>query len=806
MKLNFKKQIQLLVTVLMLAGSMPVVTSCADEDMSKTVADYDPRYKGTVAFGNSDYNLDANAQEIEIPFSSDQSWTATLKSGDAAPDWATVSPESGEAGDKLSVKVKLDANEDLKNSRQVTLTITTEKGNTKTVTIAQNYKVVVLDPAEIKDYAKYICPTSGNEHFEKGADYMLRQDSYYSWHRMKQSDHFFVFWSPEFGDDPNAESVSASMRVDIDDLLAKAEKYFNTNINTLGMAKLGEGKSMLDNYKMQIYLIYQDDWLATGSGYDNKIGALWVNPSTCQPVGSTIGHEIGHSFQYQVYADKVNCQGYAADLKHGFRYGFNNSEDPNTAGGNGFWEQCAQWQAQLDYPSEMFGYHLDVWQKNYFRHFNHPWMRYASYWFQHVMVEKNGIDAFGKLWRESEFPEDPLQAYQRLFCNNDQNKLYEDLYYYASHMVNYDLKFAKSTNEGVEDVVVPETAKGAYSTSLYRIGSDDESYIYQVGYASCPGTTGFNVIELDVPAAGKTVNVDVQALAVGSDLAKGDKGEQLDGDMKVVGTTKTYNKQENTGSSFRFGYVAVVNGQNVYTEMKQGGKGAAEYTVPQGTSNLYFVIQAAPTTYHPITWQDTAAEQNAADEQWPYTIKVTGTDVSEYIEVVDVNIPAGAQPEDGKSTTVIIKDVPTDAGYDGGTINLAYYDNAALCYAFALTPEQIAEKLVKSNAEGWTLDKLNEGEIAMGLQLPDGTYNFTDNQGGTYAGYWMDGEGNLQGWGSDARTFISLASIYELTYGFMPISEGHTAGTIYKASPVMFYKKGGKIYKFTFNLQFKVAE
>ena len=28
--------------------------------------------------------------------------------------------------------------------------------------------------------------------------------------------------------------------------------------------------------------------------YDDVIGALWVNPSTCQPVGATIGHEIGH--------------------------------------------------------------------------------------------------------------------------------------------------------------------------------------------------------------------------------------------------------------------------------------------------------------------------------------------------------------------------------------------------------------------------------------------------------------------------------------------------------------------------------
>lgn len=65
------------------------------------------------------YNLEANAQEIDIPFSCDQSWTASLTFDDDADAWATVSPESGEAGDNLRVKVKLDENESLKNSRKV---------------------------------------------------------------------------------------------------------------------------------------------------------------------------------------------------------------------------------------------------------------------------------------------------------------------------------------------------------------------------------------------------------------------------------------------------------------------------------------------------------------------------------------------------------------------------------------------------------------------------------------------------------------------------------------------------------------
>lgn len=192
---------------------------------------------------------------------------------------------------------------------------------------------------------------------------MFSRDAKWSFYRHKQSEHFIVFWEVGFGKDPNAKSVSESMRVDVDDLLAKAEQFYLTNIETLKFAEVGQGKSYLDRYKMQIYLLYQEEWLATGSGYDDVIGALWINPSTCKPVGSTIAHEIGHSFQYQVYCDKL-LNGAAKDFHQGFRYGFG----PNGEGGNGFWEQCAQWQSLQTYPQELFGYHVDVWKANYHRH------------------------------------------------------------------------------------------------------------------------------------------------------------------------------------------------------------------------------------------------------------------------------------------------------------------------------------------------------------------------------------------------------------------------------------------------------
>ena len=475
--------------------------------------------------------------------------------------------------------------------------------------------VKVMDKSKIVDYNKYHCPAKWNEGFEKGPDYMLRSDARWSWWRMKQSEHFFVFWEPGFGDDPNAESVPEALRVDIDDLLQKAEQFYKTNVEKLGMATIGEGKSVLDKYKMQIYLLYQTEWLATGSGYDDKIGALWVNPSTCKPVGSTIGHEIGHSFQYQISADKL-FTGEATPIDRadgsqlvpaGFRYGFGE----NGAGGCAYWEQCAQWQSFQDYPNECFDQeaHYAVWLKNHHRHFNHEFMRYASYWFQYWFTEKHGIASYARIWKESKYPEDPLQTYMRIYCNNSLDALYKDLYEYSAHCADYDFK---AVHQYKKEAAIN------YSTKLYKSNG-----YYQVAYSNCPGTTGFNLIPLNVPSSGK-VSATIEGLVPGSALAAGDPGTVVDGDGNAKSTVTSYNKQSNQQSDYRYGFVAITkDGKSHYGEMHKGKSGTASYEVPGNTERLYLCVLAAPDQYNRNAWDD----DETNDEQWPYRVKFSGTDI-----------------------------------------------------------------------------------------------------------------------------------------------------------------------------------
>ncbi|WP_300923298.1 DUF6055 domain-containing protein, partial [uncultured Muribaculum sp.] len=426
---------------------------------------------------------------------------------------------------------------------------------------------------------------------------------------------------------------------------------------------------------------------------------------------------------------------------------------------------------------------VPTWTANCHRIFYHEWMRYASYWLQHDWVNRHGIEAYGRIWRESEAPEDPVETYTRIYNGSDMQKTYDELYDYAAHMVYYDIDNIRE--------YAPAEVKGDYYTKLYKVADGK----YQVGYESTPGTTGFNVIELEVPSAGSTVSVAVEAIAPGSALHKNDAGTMLDGDGNKVGKATNYNDNTiygapNTASGYRYGYVAIVNGVPQYSEMSKGANGSASYTVPQGTRELYFVIMGAPDTYHRQWWNDNEAD----DEQWPYAITVSGTDVTTFEEVIEVVIDPNAQPQNVALTINVRGN--EDSAYDYAHYNIAYLDNAAICYAFALTPEQL-DAAMQHSSEG-----VAEGKVVMRLKMTDGTYSYDDNCGGELGGFWCNAEGNPQGWGADARTYTKLHTIFDMEVGFMPGTL--TAGETYPEVVELVYTKDGNEYVATMNFNFIV--
>ena len=731
-------------------------SSCKDDD-----EEYSADYLLAIAEEDMNISVDAETTSYEIELTARAIWKATVTAGNE-DGWLTLEND-GDTGGVNTLSFSMEENT-TGATRTATITITCHTAQ-KEITVTQSGSdLQIMDESEIEDFEKYYKPA------EFASMDMLRSDAQWSWFRSKQSEHFFVFWEAGFGDDPNAETVPANMRVDIDDLLEKAEQFYQTNIERLKFAEIGQGKSYLDEYKMEIYLLYQEEWLATGSGYDDVIGALWVNPSTCQPVGSTIAHEIGHSFQYQVYCDKV-YQGEANDFQTGFRYGYEGSN-----GGNGFWEQCAQWQSFQDYPEEMFTtYNFDVWLANNHRHFEHEWMRYASYWLQTYWTDKHGDDAVANVWKNSHAPEDAIAAYMRLYANNSWETMKEELYDYAARMATFDIDGIREYSDGY---------LGRYSTMLYPTA---DGY-YQVAYADCPETTGFNVIALNVPEGQTTVSADFEGLMPGSPLAADDPGEYMDTEV-VAGTVDTYNNiGDASDAGWSYGFVALTSGgTRVYSERYAAEAGNASFTVPAGTEQLYFIVQAAPKTYKAHPWD----EKDLTDEQWPYKVKFNGTDL-----LGSVVIDPDAQPTDVTFTYDLSFPATTNGDYTGTTVSVINEgDMEELAQAFVMQPSLIASKIMEANATP------AEGQIAFAAVQADGSleYNCTANG----LGFWYDKAGNAIGWGDDSYVYSEFnKDTFTFTIGQFP--DHCTAGDTYTIREALVYTLNGTQYTATFVFNIRI--
>jgi hypothetical protein len=584
--------------------------------------------------------------------------------------------------------------------------------------------VVVLDKTKV-DTSKIYIPT------ELKSNNFFKSSSKWYYGRSKQSEHFIVFWGAGYKDlDPNSSQVPETYRVDIDDLLEKAEEFYDINIDELKFAETGVNKSKLDKYKMMIFIFYQSEWLATGSGYDDTIGALWVSPGTCKPVGSTIGHEIGHSFQYQVFCDLGN--------QTGFRYGFGGN------GGNTFWEQTAQWQSFQSYPQEAFtSYNFQVYTENYHRHVFHEWYRYASYFIHYYWTDKHGLDMVGKIWRQAKQPEDPFQAYMRM-TNITVSQLNDQVYDAATKFVTWDLT---AIRENGKNYIGKQTFK--YTTL--------EDGSYQVSYDRCPGTTGYNVIPLNVPDPG----TEISTAFTGMTNAPG------------------FNQVDAKRSGWRYGYVALLdNGTRVYGDMNQGTTSNAKFIVPAGATHLWFVVTGAPNTYLPHAWD----EEEENDDQWPYKVKFTNTDILGNI-VFD-----GTEVHHDLTLTYNVEFPFSTTTYPGKTLTIPQADLVKLAKAFVLQPGDISSKL--------------GGAVKFYGVESNGSLNATRTANGD--GHWFDASGNIIAWGTNAMVFSEFTSPnWTFSLGQYP---GHcTVGTTYTIKQALVYEyEAGKKVQTTFVFNIKI--
>ena len=603
-------------------------------------------------------------------------------------------------------------------------------------------------------------------------------DNRYTWSksRSKESDNVIVLWDKGYGNTIPTNAPSA-YRVDIDDLLKKAEAFFDLEINQLGF--VDPENSNLNKYKVMILLNHDTGWICYGGGYDYQVSALWLSPSTCKPVGHSVAHEIGHSFHYMCYSEASN-HGADRSCQTGFHGAVGN--------GSVTWEQTAQWQANQSYPELMYDQSINVFRNSHNYAFTHEWHRYQSYWFFYYLCQLyDDIKTVANVWN---YPETTVKDFNQVLMDYKQlsvRDLYKLYFDQACRLVTWDLDVCKPyRNNYIGDFT--------YRCALTADGR------YQVALASCPQGTGFNVIPLQVPEAGTDITTHLTGLRPNAALADADPGEYLDGNSQYSKYSQRHYIMggSRTDRGFRMGYVALMKdgSRRYFSEDSVYCQGASivtedySMTVPEGVSQLWLVVSPALKHYTQHKWD----EKIDADDMWPYQLQFEGTDIGARATVYASPTIDGRDISDVTYTYDVT--FPRDTqGYSGASVSVSGQAAATLGTAFQMQNTDIASKMQNYSSSG-----PSNGRVMFYAVNPDGQLAKSGSTANGY-GHWFDKSGKVCAYSSGYVYSEFNASSLVFTLGQYP---GKCAnGSKYTIRQALRYKKAAgeeAVATFVFNI------
>ncbi len=504
------------------------------------------------------------------------------------------------------------------SSASLTFTIETNQGTIEKTYTGQNFLSGECYEITFNDKGVYLPGSMSYQgtRFDFSTADLNDPNSYFCWERSMQSKNFVVFWESGFGVDPSSCTSSidgVSQAVDVDDMLTKMEAYYDVYVNELGFIE--QGNSVTDKYKMMIFLFYTGDWIAEGSGIDNTIGAFWIAPSACHPVGQTVAHELGHSFQYQVHCD-----------------------DPDSGCGywptmNVYWEMCANYMAwqNMSYFTT-WGVEINTQAATAHRGYTHKWLRYQDFYVINYWEGIYGRDFLGKQWKKAT-EDDAIATIKRVFMDNDQSKFNDDIYEGAVRLMTVDYsneEVCELTRKMLDRLSTNDRKTYTHKVNLVRNTVDDfyrplvDTLSSDGGiegenaYELVPQQYGYNAVYLNVPDGGTEITVTFQGL----------KEYPTGGYKDYTGGTDSYYYAESSRLGWRWGLVACTGSDGwtpVYSEMQRSNSGTLTFTVPENTKELYLVVTGAPTSHIANEWNERSV---AKDYHFPYRFKLEGTDVS----------------------------------------------------------------------------------------------------------------------------------------------------------------------------------
>ena len=591
------------------------------------------------------------------------------------------------------------------------------------------------------------------------------ENSTYCFQRSAESEHFVVFWAKGLKKQSNGNLTggASSSVCNVNTLLNNAEKIWDVYVNDLGF--LVPGKSSTDKVKIEMFVVNQSEWRADGSGTDGTVwtaGSGTTKTAKSQKVGLfhcnawaasdnvTVAHEIGHTFQYLVSAD--------LGMTHGLNYVLGDNSK-----GNEWWEDCANWQAHKVYPAQQFSTNWGNNQNMHHLNIIHEDARYNNCYYQDWWCQQHGPNTIGRIWREATRPEDPIQAYMRMFGLNDSTFADEQFEGYA-HIAAMDIEAWKTYGQGLIGSERQRLTEASEAIVQSHLGGVTEWWVVQPDY--CPQNYGYNANPLKVPAAGTVVTATFKGL------------------VGATGYRSIY--PERTG--WRYGFVTYSSdGTRTYSPIGRKAEGEVSITIPEKCSHLWFVVMGAPTSWWTHSWNDDPSD----DEQWPYAVTFTGSD------------PYGAHRTYGEyptdymrhDTTVVINATLAYSGSNYSSVRVQY-DMDAVSQALGLSTAQLQSvKVGKSNTIRFV------GVSSSGTLRESTT---TSTSSATCYGHWFNQSGNVCSYDSNARIF---AEFYPDKYGcYVGQYPGRlTRGKTYTIRQAIIYKHtDGKEYRATMQVNLTI--
>lgn len=618
--------------------------------------------------------------------------------------------------------------------------------------------------------------TNGKYRFDELERYLVKPSTYasndftdenstYCFQRSAESEHFVVFWAKGLKKQSNGNLTGGASNsvCNVNTLLRNAEKIWDVYVDELGF--LMPGKSTTDKVKIEMFVVNQSDWRADGSGVDGTVwtaGTGTTKTAKTQKVGLfhcnawaasdnvTVAHEIGHTFQYLVSAD--------LGMTHGLNYVL--GENSN---GNEWWEDCANWQAHKVYPDKQFATNWSNNQDMHHLNIIHEDARYNNCYYQDWWCQQHGLNTVGRVWRESNKPEDPIQAYKRIFDLNDSTFADEQFEGYA-HIAAMDIDSWKKYGQGLIGSEQQRLADAPEAIVLSHLNGEKSWWVVSPEY--CPQNYGYNANPLKVPTTGTVVTATFKGL------------------VNATGYRSIYPER----AGWRYGLVAYSSdGTRTYGNIGREAEGKVSITIPEGCTHLWFVVMGAPTKWWTHSWNGNVAD----DEQWPYAVKFTGSDPYGANRTYE-EYPADYVRHD---TTVVFNTALAYSSSNYSSVRVQY-DMDAISQALGLSTAQL--KSVKVGAS----NAIRFVGISTNGALKENTTTSTSSS--TCYGHWFNASGNVCGYDSNARIF---SEFYPDKYGcYVGQYPGRLSrGKTYTIRQAIIYKHSdGKEYRATMQVNLSI--